>query len=554
MAGKLSLALAQLNPTVGDISGNLAKLRNARVRAADMGADLLLTSEVYLCGYPPEDLVLKPSFQDSLRTAVESLAAETKDKGPAILLGVPWREDGKLRNAVLLLDEGKIAGKFFKYDLPNYGPFDEKRVFAAGPLPLPLSFRGLNLGVMICEDMWTPPAAGHLKKHGAQILIVPNGSPFEIGKTDTRRHLAVERVRETGLPLVYLNQTGGQDELVFDGSSFVLDAKGEIVAALPSWKEDVQLIHLDAAGISSERSHVQALPDMASDIYHALMTGLRDYVNKNNFPGVVLGVSGGVDSGLAAAIAVDALGADRVSGVMLPSPFTSPESTEDAENIAHALGCKLDTIPITEAMKIFDLALRPVLGNLLEGVASENIQARCRGLILMALSNATGNMVLSTGNKSEMSVGYATLYGDMCGGFSVLKDVYKTEVYKVARWRNAHRPEGALGPEGSVIPERVLTKAPTAELRPDQKDEDSLPPYGILDGILERLVERDMSLSKTASEGFDSATVARVWALLDKAEYKRRQAPPGVKITRRSLSRDRRYPITNKYRERATSR
>jgi len=523
-------------------------------RLAVAGADLLVTPELYLCAYPAEDLVLKPSFQNSLRSAVDILASETRDKGPAILLGVPWSEEGRLRNAVLLLFDGKIAGKVFKHDLPNYGPFDEKRVFTAGPLPQPLSFRGFKLGVMICEDMWTPSSAAHLKKHGAQILIVPNGSPFEIGKTETRRRLAAERVRETDLPLVYLNQIGGQDELTFDGSSFVLDAEGGSVADFSSWKEDVQVVRFSSAGISGERKSVRPVADRESDIYHALMTGLRDYANKNDFPGVVLGISGGVDSALAAAIAVDALGTDRVWGVMLPSPYTSKESVEDAEGLAHALGCKLDTIPIAEAMKVFDAVLSPVLGESLQGVASENIQARCRGLILMALSNATGNMVLSTGNKSELSVGYATLYGDMCGGFAVLKDVYKTEVYNVARWRNAHEPEEALGPVGAVIPEPILTKAPTAELRPNQKDEDSLPPYEILDGILERLVERDMSLSATAEEGYDPATVARVWTLLDKAEYKRRQAPPGVKITRRSLSRDRRYPITNKYRERATTR
>jgi NAD+ synthase len=559
MSGKISIALAQLNPTVGDISGNIAKLRTARARAADLGADLLVTTELYLSGYPTEDLVLKPSFQNSLQSAVERIAAETSDGGPAILIGTPWRETGRLYNAVLLLDGGKIMGKSFKYDLPNYGPFDEKRVFSAAPLPTPLLFRGIKLGVMICEDMWTPACAVHLKTRGAKILIVPNGSPFEIGrtesnKTDIRLKHATERVKETGLPLVYLNQVCGQDELVFDGSSFALDAKSDIVAAMPSWEENVTVIRLDKKKLSSDKKAVEPSPNRACNIYHALMTGLRDYVNKNNFAGVVLGLSGGVDSSLAAAIAVDALGANRVWGIMLPSPYTSEESTEDAEALAKTLGCRLDVIPITEAMKVFDSALSPVLSDKLQGVPQENIQARCRGLILMALSNATGYMVLSTGNKSEMSVGYATLYGDMCGGFAVLKDVYKTEVYNAARWRNAHKPSSALGPQGAIISERVLTKAPTAELRPNQKDQDSLPPYDVLDGILECLIEQDLGMREIVDLGFAPATVARVWTLMDKSEYKRRQGPPGVKITRRNLSRDRRYPITNKYRERTTTR
>ncbi|MDD3371588.1 MAG: NAD+ synthase [Alphaproteobacteria bacterium] len=549
MPGKLIFALAQLNPTVGDISGNLSKLRSVRERAAGKDADLVVTTELFLSGYPAEDLVLKPSFQNSLRKAVDELAADTADGGPAVLVGVPWYEDGKLYNAALLLDGGKIAGKVFKYDLPNYGPFDEKRIFCAAPLQKPLLFRGVRLGVMICEDMWTPPCAGHLKSLGAEILVVPNGSPFEIGKTGTRRNLAAKRVKETCLPLIYLNQICGQDELVFDGSSFVLDAAANPVATLPSWAEDVGTLTFDNGVVLSDARSLLPPLDTNADIYHALMTGLRDYVNKNGFPGIVLGLSGGIDSSLSAALAVDALGPDRVWGVMLPSPYTSTDSIEDATALAHALGCKLDSIPITDAMKVFDAVLDPTLGDKKRGVTQENIQARCRGLLLMALSNATGNMVLSTGNKSEMSVGYSTLYGDMCGGFSVLKDVYKTDVYNVSRWRNAHKPASALGPDGPVIPERALTKAPTAELRPNQKDEDSLPPYSVLDGILERLIERDMGLGDIEKDGFDRAVAARVWTMLDNAEYKRRQSPPGVKITRRSLSRDRRYPITNKYRE-----
>jgi NAD+ synthase len=553
MTGKFSLALAQLNPTMGDISGNITRLREGRALAAESGAHLIVTSELYLCGYPPEDLVLKPSFQDAVRGAVERLAQMTSDKGPAILVGAPWREGGNLYNAMLLLDDGRVAAKTFKYDLPNYGPFDEKRTFSAAPLQEPIMFRGIKLGIPICEDMWTTTVSSHLKKRGAEILIVPNGSPYEIDKVGQRRKLAADRVQETGLPIIYLNQLGGQDELVFDGSSFALNAKGESVYTAPAWLPDVTVLKFKAGDLAKTKKVAQPL-DRAADIYHALMLGLRDYVDKNGFPGVVLGLSGGIDSALAAAIAVDALGAERVRGVMLSSPYTSTASTDDAEASARMLGCKIDSVPIIDAMKIFDESLTPVLKGKPQGVVHENIQSRCRGLILMAVSNATGYMVLSTGNKSEMSVGYATLYGDLCGGFAVLKDVYKTEVYNIARWRNAHKPETALGKKGVVIPESVLTKAPTAELRPNQKDQDSLPPYDILDGILECLIERDMGMRDIADCGYDPVTVAQIWGLLDKAEYKRRQGPPGVKITRRNLSRDRRYPITNKYRERKTTR
>ncbi|MDR3448551.1 MAG: NAD+ synthase [Alphaproteobacteria bacterium] len=545
----LSLALAQLNPTVGDLAGNAARLRAARVEAARQGADLLIASELFISAYPPEDLVLKPSFIDSVRRVVEELAADTADGGPGILLGAPWREESALYNAALLLEGGRILARIFKHDLPNYGPFDEKRVFTAADLPEPVVFRGVKLGVMICEDMWKPECAAHLKKAGAEILLVPNGSPFESDKIEQRRKLAAARVAETGLPLVYVNQVGGQDELVFDGASFALDVKGGAVAVLPAWEENISVIQYNAGVLSCKNRPVAQVQDTTAAIYQALVLGLRDYVDKNNFPGIVLGLSGGIDSALAAVLAVDALGPQRVWGVMLPSPFTSRDSTEDAEATARALGCRIDSIAISGAMKIFGEALRPLAGDKLAGVAEENIQSRCRGLILMALSNAEGPMVLSTGNKSEMSVGYATLYGDMCGGFAVLKDVYKTEIYKLARWRNAHVPAGGLGPAGIVIPERVLTKAPTAELRPNQTDQDSLPPYDILDGILEGLIEQDLGLRDLVAKGFDEATVARVWTMLDRAEYKRRQAAPGVKITRRNLARDRRYPITNHYRE-----
>jgi NAD+ synthase len=545
MAERLSLALAQLNPVMGDIAGNRAKLREARRRAAGQGANLAMTPETYLCGYPPEDLILKPSFQNALRDGIDALAGETSDGGPALLLGTPWPEDGKIYNAVLLLDQGRIAAKIFKHDLPNYGVFDEKRIFAAAPLPEPVAFRGAKIGLMICEDMWTPAAAANLKHNGAEILLVPNGSPYETGKQAERESMARQRARETGLPLVYLNQIGGQDELVFDGASFVLDKDGACAFRAKAWEEELAFVALPVA--TQAISGASAIE--AESIYNALMLGLRDYVGKNGFPGVVLGLSGGIDSAIAAALAVDALGADKVWGVMMPSPYTSADSCEDAAALAKNLKCRYDTLPIAQAMQAFDATLKGVFSGTPPDTAEENIQARCRGIILMALSNKFGPMVLSTGNKSEMSVGYSTLYGDLCGGFAVLKDLYKTQVYKISRWRNAHKPAAALGPSGAIIPERIFTKAPTAELRPNQKDQDSLPPYDVLDDILECLIEKDMGAEEITARGHDIATVKRVWSMLDRAEYKRRQAPPGVKITRRTLGKDRRYPITNRYRE-----
>lgn len=551
MPEKLSLALAQLNPSVGDIAGNLAKLRTARKQAAAQGAHLLMTSELYICGYPPEDLVLKPSFQNAIHKAIEVLARETADGGPAILIGTPWREDDKLYNAMLLLSEGRISGRTFKRELPNYGPFDEKRVFTAWQMPEPISFRGLRLGVMICEDMWVPTVARILKERGAQMFLVPNGSPFEISKMDDRRTFAEARIKETGLPLVYVHQVGGQDELVFDGSSFVLDNEGKCAVQAAAWDEDFILTHwtVSSQTCQPEPGVMKPIPKGESAIYNALMMGLRDYVTKNGFPGVVLGLSGGIDSALVAALAVDALGPEKVWAVMLPSPYTSTESLEDAEAVARNLKCRFDNIPITTTMAAFSQTLaKPFTGHV-ANTTEENIQSRCRGTILMALSNKFGPMVLSTGNKSEMSVGYTTLYGDLCGGFAVLKDLYKTQVYKVARWRNKNKLAAALGPDGMVIPERILTKAPTAELKENQTDQDNLPPYDVLDDILECLIEKDMGVQEIASRNYDVALVKRVWSMLDKAEYKRRQAPPGVKITRRNLGKDRRYPITNKYRE-----
>ncbi len=561
MTDRLSIALAQINPTVGDLPGNLARLRAARAAAAEAGADLLVGPELCLSGYPPEDLVLKPDFLTAVAKTLRELAAETADGGPALLVGAPWRDDpdaapppegslrGEVYNAALLLDGGEIAAVRYKHDLPNYGVFDEVRVFAAGPLPGPVNFRGVRLGVMVCEDMWTPEVTECLEESGAEILVVPNGSPYETDKLDERQQLAVRRVGESGLPLLYVNQVGGQDELVFDGASFALNADRTLACQLPAFEEAVALTAWarGAEGWSCTAGDRVAPPEGPEAVYRALMLGLRDYVGKSGFPGVVIGLSGGVDSALSAAVAVDALGPEQVHCVMLPSPYTSAHSLEDAAELARLNGLRLDEIGIQPAMQAFETMLRPLFDALPADTTEENIQARARGITLMAISNKLGKMVLSTGNKSEMSVGYSTLYGDMCGGFNVLKDVYKTSVYRLCHWRNQVRPAGANGPEGRVIPERIITKAPSAELKPDQTDQDSLPPYDELDDILTCLIEREMSLDEIAARGHAAETVARTWRMLENAEYKRRQAPPGVKITRRSFGRDRRYPIVNAF-------
>ncbi len=550
MADLYKIALAQLNPVVGDIAGNLARVRAARARAMD--ADVILFSELFIVGYSPEDLVLKPALQADARAALEALAKDTADGGPAILIGTPWIEHTELYNAVALLDGGKVVGRTTKYELPNYGVFDEKRVFTQGAAPEPMEVRGVRLGVPICEDIWKQDVGIWLADAGAEILCVPNGSPFEAGKEDLRLKLAAARIHETGLPLIYLNQLGGQDEVVYDGASFVMNADAALAVALPGWDERVAVTEWTRNGegkwvcAPGEQAAVQ---DRSSQVYHAMVLALRDYVNKNRFPGVVLGLSGGIDSALSAAVAVDALGAGRVRCVMLPSRYTSRESLEDADACARLLGVGYETIEIERAVAAMGETLAAPFAGTQAGIAEENIQSRLRGVILMALSNKFGPMVLTTGNKSEMSVGYATLYGDMCGGYNVLKDIYKTEVFALSRWRNANSPLGALGPRGMVIPERIIAKPPTAELRADQTDQDSLPPYDVLDGILECLVEKEMRVEDTVARGYDPATVKRIEQLLYVSEYKRRQAPPGVKISSRNFGRDRRYPITNAFRD-----
>jgi len=549
MTDSLTIAIAQLNPVVGDIEGNVAKIKTARDKAPD--ADLIVFSELFVTGYPPEDLVLKPAFQDEAMAAVQSLAELTADKGPALLIGTPWRQDGALFNAVALLSGGKIEALRFKHHLPNYGVFDEVRVFEAGPMPGPVNFKGVRLGIPICEDIWFEDVCECLQETGAEILVVPNGSPFNTSKLDKRINHVVARVTECGLPLIYANQLGGQDELVFDGASFVLNADRTLALQLPAWEEalaETQWARNGEAWRCQEGDKVR-LEDGLESVYLAMVLGLRDYVEKNRFPGVVLGLSGGIDSALCAAVAVDALGPDRVHCVMMPSRYTSQESLDDAADCAKRLGVSYETISIAEAVETFDGMLAPVFGNLASDTTEENIQSRIRAVILMALSNKFGHMLVTTGNKSEMSVGYATLYGDMCGGYNPLKDVYKTDVFGLSRWRNDHLPKGAHGPEGAVIPVNIIDKPPTAELRPDQKDEDSLPPYDVLDDILESLVENELSIEEIVARGHDLTVVKRIEHLLYIAEYKRRQSPPGVKVGIKNFGRDRRYPITNGFRD-----
>ena len=550
MTEELGIALAQINPTVGDILGNLDIIRSAR-KSVDGTSDIVVTGELAVSGYPPEDLVLKPAFLEMIETEVNKLALETNDGGPALLIGAPWRENGELFNAALLLADGAVVTKRYKHVLPTYGVFDEDRVFSRGPIPGPIAFKGVRLGVMICEDMWEQDVAEGLQESGAEILIVINGSPYEIDKPDQRMNFAVGRVSETGLPLAYVNLVGGQDELVFDGCSFILNRKHALKAQAKAWEPQLVLSKwaLKAEGWTCNEGSLEInthdTVGQLHAIYHAIVLGLRDYVNKNSFPGVIMGLSGGIDSALSAAVAVDAIGSENVHCVMMPSPFTSQESLEDAAEIAGILGVAYDIIPIHEAMTAFDKMLTSVFQNCGADTTEENIQARARGMIVMALSNKLGYLPLTTGNKSEMSVGYATLYGDMCGGYSVLKDIYKTTVFAISRWRNEIKPSNVFGGEGCVIPERIISKKPSAELKPDQFDEDTLPPYEVLDDILKNLIEGEQAISDIVARGHDPNVVRRVWHMLDRAEYKRRQAPPGVKISSRSFGRDRRYPITN---------
>ncbi|GAB4348851.1 MAG: NAD+ synthase [Oricola sp.] len=549
----LRIAVAQLNPTVGDIAGNLALAREARADAARHGADLVFFTELFISGYPPEDLIMKPAFLRACEAAVHELAADTSDGGPGIIIGVPLARGDKRYNSVMVIDGGKVVAERHKVDLPNYGEFDEKRVFHEGPMPGPVDFRGVRLGIPICEDIWgNLGVCETLAESGAEMLLVPNGSPYYRGKIDVRHQVVIRQVIESDLPVLYANQLGGQDELVFDGASFAFNADRKLAfqmsqfesqVSVTTWRRGEESWYCDAGPMSR-------IPEAEEADYRACMLGLRDYVNKNGFKSVVLGLSGGIDSAICAALAVDALGEERVHCVMLPYAYTSQDSLSDAEACARMLGCRYDVVPIFKPVEGFMESLSELFRGTNEGITEENLQSRTRGTILMAISNKFGSMVVTTGNKSEMSVGYATLYGDMNGGFNPIKDLYKMQVYALARWRNEHTPPAALGPTGMVIPQNIIDKAPSAELRPDQTDQDSLPPYPVLDDILECLVEHEMAVDDIVARGHDRELVHRVEHLLYIAEYKRRQSAPGVKITRKNFGRDRRYPITNRYRDR----
>ncbi|MCC2601331.1 NAD+ synthase [Sphingopyxis yananensis] len=550
-ADTLTIIFAQMTQNIGHLAANADAMR--QVRAAHQDADLIVYPELQLIGYPPEDLVQKPALIERAAQYMAELAAETADGGPAMLVGSVERVDGKLYNMVALLDGGKVVAVRRKHELPNYGTFDEKRLFAAGPLPDVVEWRGVKLGLPICEDGWFPDVCGHLKAQGAEILLSVNGSPFEIEKDDRRlTDVFARRVAETGLPLAFLNRIGGQDELVFDGCSFVLSAKGELRHRLVDWDHEERVTRwtkqadgswdVDAGVIAEWEAH-------PSDIYHAMVVALRDYVERNGFPGVVLGLSGGIDSAICAAVAADALGPDKVWCVMLPSQYTSDESLDDARGCAEMIGCRLDTISIAPAAAAFDQMLAPSFAGRAVDSTEENIQSRIRGVTLMGLSNKFGPMLMTTGNKSELSVGYATIYGDMAGGYNPLKDAYKTTVFALSRWRNSHVPRLSRNQVAPVMPVNIIDKPPSAELRPDQRDDDSLPPYDDLDRMLHMLVEEEASVDDVVARyGFDRGSVARIERLLAIAEYKRRQAPPGVKLSTRNFGRDRRYPITHGFR------
>jgi NAD+ synthase len=550
MTDQLSIVLAQMTQVVGDLAANADAMRAVRARHGQ--ADLILYPELQLIGYPPEDLVLKPALAERAAKLLAELAAETGDGGPAMLVGsVEW-EAGSLYNIVALLDGGRIVAKRRKHELPNYGTFDEKRIFAPGPLPDVVEWRGVKLGLPICEDGWLPTVCGHLAGQGAELLISVNGSPYEIDKDERRlSQVFAARVAETALPVIFLNRIGGQDEIVFDGCSFVLNGDGTTAHRLIDWEpeERVTLWAKSAAGWACEPGAIAEWEAHPADIYSAMILSLRDYVERNRFPGVVLGLSGGIDSAICAAIAADALGPDKVWCVMLPSRFTGQASLDDAAGCANMIGCRLDTIPIAPAVDAFDSMLSDSFADRNVDTTEENVQSRIRGVTLMALSNKFGPMLLTTGNKSEMSVGYATIYGDMAGGYNPLKDAYKMTVFALAKWRNENVPRLSRNPVTPVMPDTIITKPPSAELRPDQKDEDSLPPYPDLDRMLHMLVEEEKSVDDVVAKyGFERDAVARIERLLAIAEYKRRQAPPGVKLSTRNFGRDRRYPITHGFR------
>ena len=546
MNKKIYIALAQLNPKVGDIKGNVSKLLKIR---DDLGKniDIIALPELYLTGYPIDDLVLRNDFLDLVENEINQLASLTIDGKAAIVLGAPRRDKGLLKNSVFVLDDGKIISVRDKHNLPNTGVFDEQRIFSTGALSGPVEIRGVLFGLPICEDIWTETVIECLSETGAEIILSINASPYSTKKNDQRTSVAVSRVLESKLPLIYLNRVGGQDELVFDGASFCLNEQGKLKVQLKDFEEQVLKIELNKKENSwIIEDNIERVSSRTESLYKSLVLSVRDYVLNNGFPGVVLGMSGGIDSALVAAIATDALGPNLVKAVMMPSPFTSKESLEDAKLASSNLGIEYSFIEIENGMNTIDKILNDFKGSIVSpGITEENIQSRLRGLILMAVSNRYGFMVLATGNKSEYAVGYATLYGDMCGGFAAIKDVWKTDVFNLCKWRNENKPVEFLGPDGIVIPERIITKPPSAELREDQKDTDSLPEYDILDGILKKLVEENLSLNEIVQQGYNADDVKKVSMLLSRSEYKRFQSAPGPKVTEKAFGRDRRYPLTS---------
>ncbi|WP_299727339.1 NAD+ synthase [uncultured Tateyamaria sp.] len=550
MADTFRITLGQMNPTVGDIPGNAAKARVAWQVGKDAGADLVALPEMFIAGYNAQDLVMKAAFHATAMRAVEALAEECAD-GPALAIGCPWAEGTELFNAYLICKGGKIASRILKHHLPNETVFDEVRIFDAGPLGGPYSVGNTRVGSPICEDAWHPDVAETLEETGAEFLLVPNGSPYYRGKFDTRINHMVARVVETGLPLIYLNMVGGQDDQVFDGGSFALNPGGKLAVQLPIFDEVVAHVDLERTsdGWRVVEGEKAAHPDAWEQDYRVMVTALRDYCAKTGFKQVLLGMSGGVDSALVATIAADALGPDNVRCVMLPSEYTSPHSLEDAETCAKALGCRYDYVPISETRAAVTATLAPLFDGLAADLTEENIQSRIRGLLLMALSNKFGEMLLTTGNKSEVAVGYATIYGDMAGGYNPIKDLYKTRVFKTCRWRNANHRDWMMGNAGEVIPERIITKPPSAELREDQKDSDSLPDYPDLDAMLEILVDRNGAIADCVAAGFEEEVARKIERLIYLSEYKRFQSAPGARLTKGAFWLDRRYPIVNRWRE-----
>ena len=550
MAGTFRLTLAQLNPTVGAIAANAEKARAAWAEGRAAGADMVALPEMFVTGYQTQDLVMKPAFTDDAMRAVEALALACAE-GPALGIGGPFRDASGLYNAYWILKDGRILARVLKHHLPNDDVFDEERLFASGPVSGPYRIGRLRLGSPVCEDAWYDDVTETLAETGAEVLMIPNGSPYRRDKLDLRMMHMVSRVVETGLPVVYLNAVGGQDDQVFDGASFVLNPGGALAVQLPPFEEALVQVDFEEtdAGWRARPGPRAPQPDAWEQDYHAMVLGLRDYLGKSGIGKVLLGLSGGIDSALVAAIAADAIGPANVRGVMLPSRFTSQGSLDDAAEVARRLGIRLDTLPISGPVDAIGAALAPFFAGTAPGIAEENIQSRSRGLLLMALSNKFGEMLLTTGNKSEMAVGYATIYGDMAGGYNPIKDLYKTRVFETCRWRNAQHRDWMLGPEGAVIPATVIDKPPSAELRENQKDEDSLPPYPVLDAILEGLVEGEKSVADLVAAGFDRATVKKVEGLLYGAEWKRFQSAPGTRLTTRAFWLDRRYPIVNRWRD-----